>query len=272
MVVRYTSAPDCLNFLNGVLLNTPPCSQPPVAVDDNDTTAMGIALITNVISNDTDPDNDLNPASVDTTAGGSPSNGTLTLNGDGTVTYTPNTNFAGDDQFEYVVCDSTSPTPLCDTAIVFINVTAQSPVAVDDNDTTTLNTDVTTNVVSNDTDADNGINPASVDTTDGGSPSNGSLTLNGDGTVTYTPNTNFVGDDQFEYVVCDSTSPTPLCDTATVFVNITGQSPVAVDDNDTTTLNTAVTTNVVSNDTDADNGINPASVDTTAGGSQTMEP
>merc|ERR1712065_109194 len=46
----------------------------------------------------------------------------------------------------------------------------------------------------------------------------GSATVNPDGSISYTPNAGFVGSDSLTYQVCDNSTPTPLCDTATVTI------------------------------------------------------
>lgn len=51
-------------------------------------------------------------------------------------------------------------------------------------------------------------------------PSNGSLNINSDGTITYTPDNGFEGVDTFEYSICSSEYPN-LCDVATVTVRVT---------------------------------------------------
>jgi PKD repeat protein len=55
-----------------------------------------------VLGNDSDPDG--NPLTVDRVTGG-PSNGNLTLRGDGSFDYTPNAGFVGGDDFSYAVSD-----------------------------------------------------------------------------------------------------------------------------------------------------------------------
>jgi PKD repeat protein len=95
-------------------------NNPPVANDDSASTPENTPVTIDVATNDTDPDNNLDPSSAsDTTP---PANGTVTNNGDGTFNYTPNLDFNGSDSFSYEICDSGTPN-LCDTATVSITVT-----------------------------------------------------------------------------------------------------------------------------------------------------
>ncbi|MEZ5001551.1 MAG: Ig-like domain-containing protein [Chitinophagales bacterium] len=190
----------------------------PVAVDDYDTTSTGVTIVIIPSDNDTDLDNDINPASTTVILGSGPFSGFVAVNANGEILYTPSPNYFGVDSFQYAICDSTSPTPLCDTASVFITVEPIFPVAIDDYDTTLNNSAVIIDVAGND--VDDNINDASVDTIPGFGPSNGTLVINGNGSITYTPDPNSAGNDQFNYLICDNSIPTPLCDTATVFINI----------------------------------------------------
>jgi len=76
----------------------------PVAHDDSATTQEEIAVIIDVTANDSDEDNNLNPATVAVIPG--PALGTAVANGDGTITYTPDEDNYGVDSFNYEVCDS----------------------------------------------------------------------------------------------------------------------------------------------------------------------
>jgi hypothetical protein len=50
-------------------------------------------------------------------------------------------------------------------------------------------------------------------------PSNEAVAINPvDGSIQYTPETGFVGSGSFTYQVCDLSSPTSLCDTASVTI------------------------------------------------------
>jgi VCBS repeat-containing protein len=75
-------------------------NDPPVAVNDAYQTDENTALVITtpgILFNDSDPDNDTLSAVINTM----PAHGTLSLNPDGSFTYTPNLNFSGNDSFTY---------------------------------------------------------------------------------------------------------------------------------------------------------------------------
>src|SRR5207253_254860 len=120
------------------------------------------------------------------------------------------------------------------------------PTAVNDSATTAEDTSVTINVRGNDSDVDaDTVNVSAV--TQG---TNGSVVLNADGTVTYTPALNFNGTETFTYTISDG----HLTATATVTVTVTAvnDAPTAVNDTTTTNEDTAATINVRGNDSDVD--------------------
>jgi gliding motility-associated-like protein len=55
-------------------------------------------------------------------------------------------------------------------------------------------------------------------------PGHGPTTINGDGTITYTPDEGFVGVDSFLYTICDDGIPS-LCDSAWVIVTVLPERP-----------------------------------------------
>lgn len=174
---------------------------PPVAVDDTASTVEGTPVSLDPIANDTDPEGE--PLSLDSV--GPATNGTVTINADGTVTYTPNAGFTGTDSFTYEVVD---PTGLGDTGTVTVTVGTEPPppppsndppVAVDDELTTDPDTAVTLDPAANDTDPDGD----DLTTSSVGTPSEGTATLNPDGTVTYTPPPGFTGTVTIPYTVTD---------------------------------------------------------------------
>ena len=202
-----------------------PINDPPVANDDSQVVSNeDTDAIIAVLENDFDVDGDeLTIVSTSTPDQG----GTVSINSDGTLSYTPPLNFSGFETFEYTICD---PDNECDTALVTIEVIAinDPPVANDDGDTTDEDTPVTIDLLGNDTDVDGNPDPATVSIS--GAPSNGSVVDNGDGTITYTPDPDFNGTDTFTYTVCDDGTPLPIeCSneaTVTVTIDPVNDQPV----------------------------------------------
>src|SRR4029450_11802923 len=151
----------------------------------------------------------------------------LTLNAEGSLSYTPNANFHGTDSFTYTATDGTASS---NTAAVTITVTSMNdaPVAANDSYSTAEDTPLTVTapgVLTNDTDADgDGLSVTALSPLTG--PSNGSLTLNADGSLSYTPNANFHGTDSFTYTATDGTASS---NTAAVTITVTSvnDAPVA---------------------------------------------
>ncbi|WP_324719733.1 Ig-like domain-containing protein [Salinimicrobium sp. HB62] len=200
----------------------PPVEEVPVAVDDEVTTSENTSVeITGLLSNDTIYDSvRITAFDTETQEGG-----TVSAGSSNTYTYTPPDNFTGMDSFNYTICDNAS-TPNCDSATVNITVTASSPTAVDDSYET--QEDKILKIIShlnNDDLADNSdITEVGVEGT------KGTVVLEDDGDILYTPEEGFVGEDTFTYTICDD-DETPTCDTATITITVVDEgSPVAVDD------------------------------------------
>jgi VCBS repeat-containing protein len=170
----------------------------PVANDDEASVLEDSSVTIPVLGNDYDVDGD--PLSVSIVSG--PANGRATVNPDGTITYTPNPDFCGTDSFTYKACD---PSGACDTATVTIHVTCvnDAPVARDDSYTTNEDTPLLVpapGILGNDYDVDGNELLTSVLVS---GPAHGTLTLNPNGSFTYTPNPKFYGTDTFTYRVFD---------------------------------------------------------------------
>jgi len=94
---------------------------PPTANEDFATGNGGEPLVIDVLANDTDPNNDINPASLTVTV--QPKNGDIIIDNN-KITYLPNGTFQGYDTLTYEICDRTALTPLCTTTKVYINILA----------------------------------------------------------------------------------------------------------------------------------------------------
>ena len=160
-------------------------------------------------------------------------------------------------------------------------VTAAAPVpavtAVDDAETTDIDTPVDVDLLANDTVTNGTLDPASVNVTV--QPSHGSVTIDpATGKATYTPNAGYSGTDTFTYQVCSVEDPA-VCDTAVATITI-NPAPVvpavtAVDDAETTDIDTPVDVDLLANDTVTNGTLDPASVNVTvqpSHGSVTIDP
>ena len=237
----------------------------PTAVADSYSTAEDTPLVVtaanSVLKNDTDPENN----SLTAIVGTSPTKGTLTLAADGTFTYTPSANASGADTFTYKVNDGTNDSPFA-TVTITIGAVNDAPVAAADAFTTVKNTplpvDNSRNLLTNDTDVDT--TTLTVSNTPVTAPQHGTLTLNTNGTFSYTPQADFAGTDTFVYQVSDGT----LTANGTVTITINASSnhaPVANPDaynvDEDTPAVVSATSGVLFNDTDADGNTLTAVVD-----------
>jgi hypothetical protein len=216
----YTASDGNGGFDRTVTVTVTPVNDAPVANDDSAGTLEDTSVTIDVLANDSDVDGD----TLTVTGVTDPSHGTVVINGDGTVTYTPDGDYNGSDSFSYTISDGA----LTDTAAVSVTVTAvnDAPVANDDSATTAEDTAVTIPVLTNDTDADgHSLNVSSVN-----QPANGSVVINPDYTLTYTPVAGFTGEDSFTYTVDDGNGGSASA-TVTITVNPAAPTtPVPVDD------------------------------------------
>lgn len=214
----------------------------PIGVTDIITLNEDFATNIDVLANDTDVDS----STLTVTAVTNPAHGSVTVNADNTVTYTPALDYYGSDSFTYTISDGEGGT---DTATVnmTINPVNDAPVAVDN--TVTLNEDMATTITVLDGDSD--VDSSTLTVIAASNPVHGSITINTDNTVTYTPEANYYGTDSFTYTVSDGMGGT---DTAAVSLTVdpVNDNPVAVDDSFTLDENIATTFSVLDNDTDID--------------------
>jgi VCBS repeat-containing protein len=196
--------------------NPHPNNVAPVAVNNaysiNEDTVLTVPVATGVLANDTDANaNTTLTAAVVT----QPTKGTLTLNANGSFTYTPQANATGSDTFTYRASDGiTQSQP----ATVTITITAvnDAPTAAADtfNATAGVALNITApGVLQNDTDVEGTSLTATVVT----QPAKGTLTLNANGSFTYTAQANATGTDSFTYRAGDGSLQSQP---ATVTINI----------------------------------------------------
>ncbi|WP_193844447.1 Ig-like domain-containing protein [Flavobacterium hungaricum] len=238
-----------------VTITVTPVNDAPVAVNDAYTVLEGgtlnVVTASGVLSNDTDAEN--NTLTAVLVSG--PSNGTLTLNANGSFTYVHDGSETTTDSFTYKVNDGTIDG---NTATVTITVTPVNDAPVANNDAYTvleggtLTVTAANNILLNDTDAEGNTLTAVLVL----GPANGTLTLNSDGTFTYVHNGSETTTDSFTYRANDGTASSNIA-TVTITVTPVNDAPVAVNDAYTVleggTLNVVTASGVLSNDTDAEN-------------------
>jgi hypothetical protein len=197
---------------------TPPTdNSAPVPGFDSLATAAGTPLIISpatLLANDFDADGD----QLSVTIAQGPSHG-LTVNPDGTYTYTPPNGFTGTDTFTYVVNDGRTDSPYAATVTINVGIPPNTaPTATTDALTTPVDTPLTItqdDLLGNDFDPNADTLMAFVIS----QPANGTVEYNQDGTYTYTPAVGFAGTDTFYYTAFDGKADsTPTTVTITIEV------------------------------------------------------
>lgn len=209
----------------------------PVAVADI-ANVHGATATINVLTNDTDMDND----TLEITGVTQGAHGDVAIVG-GSVTYAPKASFsnATGDSFQYTIADGFGGTA---TGNVTITKTNTSPVAA--NDTVAVHPGtVAVLALVNDTDAEND----SLTITDVTQGNHGTVTFDA-GSISYTAGGSFNTSDSFTYTISDG-----FGGTNTGTVNITNAAPQAADDRQRVADSTTpVLIEVIANDQEPDNG------------------
>ncbi len=187
----------------------------------NITTDEDVALVIDpaeLLANDTDVDGDtLTISGVTATAA---THGTVSLDADGNVVFTPEANYNGEASFEYTVSDGQGGE---DTATASLNVSSVNDLpVVDVQSTATVDEDGSVTISYTATDIDS-------DVTVTASANNGEVTLNDNGTLTFTPNENYNGNDTITLTATDADGVVTTQDVA-VTINAVNDAPVATDD------------------------------------------
>jgi VCBS repeat-containing protein len=233
--------------INVGAVNDGPIAQGDAYVTDEDTPLVVEA--TGVLGNDTDSDGDLLTTSLVT----GPAGGSVELNADGSFTYTPNTNFNGEDSFTYSVSDGELSSEA--TVVITVNAVPDAPTPFDDaynvGEDYTLTVDAAMGVLGNDVDPEGLTLTAELVT----GPSHGELTLNADGSFSYTPEANYVGPDRFTYVANNGVEA-GLETAVSILVEPLNDAPTAGNDEYTFSggapLDATAETGVLANDSDVE--------------------
>lgn len=166
----------------------------PVAKNDSGSTNANTAVTIAVLANDSDPDGD--SLSVTTISG--VSNGSAKLNSDGSISFTPASGFSGTTSLNYSIADGRGGSA---SALVSVSVAASNlaPVAQNDSASTRANTAVIIPVLANDWDPEG----ATLKVTAVTQGSKGKVSINANGSLTYSPARSFKSSDSFSYTISD---------------------------------------------------------------------
>ncbi|MBL8808478.1 MAG: tandem-95 repeat protein, partial [Rhodospirillales bacterium] len=219
------------------------------AVNDGPTTSGGTASgaeDTQIVGQLQASDADGDALSYALAEDGAPQHGSITLNLDGSYTYTPAANFNGTDSFTYTVSDGKGGFA---TATVALDVAAvnDAPTTAGGMASVTEDTVVTGQIAATDVEGDAltfGLAP-------NGGPVNGTVTVNPDGSYSYTPAADFNGTDTFTYTVSDGNGGTTT-GTITVDVAAVNDGPTTTDGTASSAEDTVVTGQIVASDVDGD--------------------
>ena len=215
-----------------------PVNDAPIAVDDNIEVDEDNNITIDVLSNDSDIDGD----SLNITNITAPQNGEVSIVNN-KIVYTPNSNYNGSDSFSYTISDGSATADA--TVNITVNAVNDTPIANDDSATLQEDSNITIDVLANDSDID-GDNLTVTAVTN---PSNGSAVIENN-KIVYTPNANYYGEDSFGYTISDNQGAQT---TGSVTLNITSvnDAPIAnAGDDKTTGINVAVDINGSATDID----------------------
>lgn len=198
-------------------------NSPPVARTDTYSTAEDAALTTTATTGVLANDTDVNGNALTAQLVSGPSHGVLDLRADGTFTYTPTADYTGLDTFTYRASDGFATSATTTVSLNVVVAVDNPPIAADDSynavEATELTVPAGSGVLSNDSD------PALTAQLVSG-PSHGALTLNPDGSFTYTPAANFSGTDFFSYRASAGAATSDPATVAIAVALVDGEPPV----------------------------------------------
>ena len=206
----------------------------PVAVDEGGTAIFDLAV------NDYDIDNALNLNSISITA--APSNGSLVVNSNGTVTYTHDGSETTSDSFSYTIADITGAISNIATVDITVNPINDLPSALDDAGVVDEGGTVNIDLAANDFDVDDAVDLSSIVIIS--APTNGTLTVNNDGTVDYTHDGSQTLSDSFTYTIADMSGAVSNEATVNIVVNPVNNAPTTIGILDVTVAEDSAATTV----------------------------
>ncbi|WP_252949809.1 Ig-like domain-containing protein [Pseudoalteromonas shioyasakiensis] len=235
-------------ILNVVNVNDVPDVHDDTAIVDEDN-----SVAINILANDSDVDNDLNPASVRVVT--APMLGKTSLNtANGVITYTPNENVNGSDSFTYTVDDLENGRSAIATVSITINPVNDAPFAKIDTALTEEDMAIEIDVALNDSDLDEGdsLDLSSLEVVT--APENGKASVQNK-RILYTPNADFNGNDTFTYRVADESGAMSNQASVMVTVGEVNDAPIALNDAAELDEDASIELSILDNDLDVDSDL-----------------
>ena len=239
-----------------VSVTVTPINDAPVATNDSATVNEGESVTIDLAANDTDSDSTIDLTSIVVTQ--QPANGTVTVNADGTVSYAHDGSATTTDSFSYTIKDASGLVSNAATVTLTITTANDAPVAVADAATVNEGASITIDLAVNDTDSDGTIDLTSIVITQ--QPASGTVTVNADGTVSYTHDGSETTSDSFAYTIKDNNGLASAAATVNVTVTPVNDAPVAGNDAATLVVGGTASIDLAVNDTDADDTLDLTSI------------
>jgi VCBS repeat-containing protein len=168
--------------------------------------------------------------------------GTVTVNGDGTFSYTPNANYNGPDSFTFKANDGLADSNTA-TEHLTVNAVNDAPVAANGSSSGNENAVITGTLVATDIDS------ASLTFSRVAQAGHGTVTVNANGSFSYTPNANYFGTDSFTFKANDGSLDSNIA-TENLTINV-NHAPVAANGSASGDENTVINGTLVATDADS---------------------
>ena len=203
----YTESSDTwLRFVTG--------NQAPTATGDTFSFNEDEVTLLDVQQNDVDAEGFLSTADIIIVT--QPQHGGLSIDSaTDAITYTPQADYFGSDNFSYRIKDSQGAESNVASVSLTLNSVNDNPVLADDSASTSEDNSLLIDVLANDSDVDNSIDSASLLVVS--DPVSGTVMV-ANGELYYSPDADFNGSDSFTYKVADSSGS--YGEAATVVINV----------------------------------------------------
>ncbi len=212
---------DATSNIATVSLTITAVNDAPVASNDNVTLLEDASLNINALGNDSDVDGSIQAATLVLVE--PPAQGIASVLS-GVINYTPDADFNGADSLSYRVQDDSGAWSNTATVVMTITAVNDEPLANNDSASTSEDSAVVIDVAANDSDIDGSLDLSSiVVVTD---VSHGTLVDNADGSLTYTPDSDYYGSDSFTYQLSDNEAGTSAVASVSLSVAAVNDAPL----------------------------------------------